>query len=716
MSLGMKILLGVCAGILTGMFFGEMVGWLDIAGDVYVGLLQMTVLPYVTVSLIERIGRLTAGEARTLMGRAGLVKLALWAVTIGTILILPLSLPKWNAGAFFSSSLIEHPGPFDFLELYLPINPFHSLANNIVPAVVLFSIAFGIALIGVKGKHRLIEPLETISDALGAISNFVVRLAPWGTFALTASAAGELSPTELVRIAGYVSTFTAAVVLLGFVVLPGLASALTPISMRRILAGSRNAMLTAFATGKLFAVLPLIQADVRAQLESEGVDADRAEAAADVFVPLGYPFPNAGKLLSILFIPFAAWFIGTPLELSQYPMLLSVGLLAFFGSALAAIPFLLDLFRLPSDLLPLFLVAGIWCSRVGDVLGAIHLNTFTLIGSFWNEGRIEVRPAKMFRWVVLSVVVGAAAMWANHAVIERAIEGQERTIDLAAALGLTDEFVEIEVLEEPVPHPSPQLADETALARIRRTGQLRVGFVPSVPPFSHPNVRGDQVGFDIDLIQRFAWDLEARLVLIPTTRAAIRDAFEADHFDIAVGGIPSTIETFDLFAESRSYLDLHAAILVRDHEAKYYRSADAIREKAARDGLRLGYVVDGIFVRRGHVLPGVERVEVERVRDFVEGRTDAEALLVSAESGAVATMAFPEFSVVVPEGTDIRIPLVFAVKDDPELRRILDAWIQIREDDGTVEILYDYWVLGRAVEQRQGPRWSVIRDVLHWVD
>ena len=47
---------------------------------------------------------------------------------------------------------------FDFLELYLPINPFHSLANSVVPAVVLFSIAFGVALIGVPGKQRLICP------------------------------------------------------------------------------------------------------------------------------------------------------------------------------------------------------------------------------------------------------------------------------------------------------------------------------------------------------------------------------------------------------------------------------------------------------------------------------------------------------------------------------------------------------------------------------
>ena len=60
MSLGMKIIIGVAAGIAVGVFFGEMTAWLDVAGDVYVGLLQMTVLPYVTVSLISKVGKLTA--------------------------------------------------------------------------------------------------------------------------------------------------------------------------------------------------------------------------------------------------------------------------------------------------------------------------------------------------------------------------------------------------------------------------------------------------------------------------------------------------------------------------------------------------------------------------------------------------------------------------------------------------------------------------------
>ena len=58
LSLSTKVLLGVFLGILTGLFFGEDVAWLGIIGDIFIGLLQMTVLPYIMFSLIVNIGRI----------------------------------------------------------------------------------------------------------------------------------------------------------------------------------------------------------------------------------------------------------------------------------------------------------------------------------------------------------------------------------------------------------------------------------------------------------------------------------------------------------------------------------------------------------------------------------------------------------------------------------------------------------------------------------
>ena len=40
---------------------------------------------------------------------------------------------------------------------------------------------------------------------------------------------------------------------------------------------------------------------------------------------------------------------------------------------------------------------------------------------------------------------------------------------------------------------------------------------------------------------------------------------------------------------------------------------------------------------------------------------------------------------------------------------------ELKRRDNTIDGLYDYWILGRDAENQE-PRWSIIRDVLHWVD
>jgi hypothetical protein len=45
----------------------------------------------------------------------------------------------------------------------------------------------------------------------------------------------------------------------------------------------------------------------------------------------------------------------------------------------------------------------------------------------------------------------------------------------------------------------------------------------------------------------------------------------------------------------------------------------------------------------------------------------------------------------------------------------LDTWLLNAKGNGTVNTLYRYWMLGQ-VQETQPPRWSVVRDVLGWMD
>ncbi len=60
LGLAEQVLLGLGLGIAAGIFFSDMVGWLQVVGDVFIRLLQITVIPYISLSLITGLGLFVA--------------------------------------------------------------------------------------------------------------------------------------------------------------------------------------------------------------------------------------------------------------------------------------------------------------------------------------------------------------------------------------------------------------------------------------------------------------------------------------------------------------------------------------------------------------------------------------------------------------------------------------------------------------------------------
>jgi len=89
-SLETQVLLGLVLGLAAGVFFGEMVAFTRIAGDAFIKLLQITVIPYIIVSLITALGRLSYDEVKSLGLKAGGVLLILWGVGLVVVFLAPL--------------------------------------------------------------------------------------------------------------------------------------------------------------------------------------------------------------------------------------------------------------------------------------------------------------------------------------------------------------------------------------------------------------------------------------------------------------------------------------------------------------------------------------------------------------------------------------------------------------------------------------------------
>jgi len=714
-SLGTRILVGLVSGIALGIGIGEFAAPLKIVGDLFVGLLQMTVLPYIVTTLVANVGRLSLEKGRRLVSRAIAVWAALISIGGGALVAMSLAFPHRPTPSFFSTILTEARPQFDFLALFVPANIFQSLVDNAIPGVVLFCIFVGAALSSMADKENALRGLDAIAEVISRVNGFVMQLMPFGVFAIGAAAAGTMTIEEFGRLRGYVLICALSSAILSFWVLPAIVAATTPFTYREVIRASRAALLTAFATGKVLVVLPMLVENTRDMFEEKGLEDGNVGPNIDVLFPLIYPFPSLGKLIALLFIPFAAAFVGRALELGDYPRLLAQGTLSLFGGPILTIPFLLDAYQLPSDMFQLFLVSGVLTSRLGDVLGVMNLLAFTVITTCALTGSLRLRWRKLGVALGLGALLVVAASVGGRAWLESRKEEYSRD-KIVAGMHIMNaaSMVDAVVLDRASPNPIPLAQGKSRMERIRERGVLRVGFNDDNLPYAFRNGRGDLVGLDVEMAHRMAGDLGVSLEFVPFERESLAQQLEEDHFDIAMSGLIGTIERSQRMRLSRPYIQATLSLVVPDHHA---RKLDTYGEIVEVEGLRIGILTESQFAREVRVrLPAAETVVVPSTQWFFDGDHDLDGLLISGEAGAAWTILHPGYQVVLPMPRRVSMPLVYAMPvRDEELTAFVDMWVSLQQGMGTVDGLYEYWILGEGTEPRQ-PRWSILRNFLQLVD
>jgi ABC-type amino acid transport substrate-binding protein len=474
-------------------------------------------------------------------------------------------------------------------------------------------------------------------------------------------------------------------------------------------------MITAFATGKLIIVLPMIIERTEALFEEldHGV---QTAPAVDVLYPVAYPFPHVGKLLSILFVPFAAWFLGNALAWHEYPTLLGAGLLSYSGGPILAMPFLLDMMRLPRDMFQLFLLTGVYGERIGDALGVVHLVVFTLLSTSAFLGRLQLSLWPLARLAGSVVLLGLLLVVGLRFALSNTLRYVAGKDEILAHMQLLEEPVPSIVYREASPNPNPLEPGETLLQRIRRRSVIRVGYNEDKLPFAYFNVQGELVGFDVNMAHALAQDLGVTIEFVRFDRQTLATQLAEDDFDVVMSGLVGTLERSESMQHTTPYMDVTLALVVPDYRVRDFRSLAALRNQ---DALTIGFVdlSRGFVHRIRTALPQAELVELPTNQQFFdEAWEKLDALLISAESGSAFTLLYPEFEVVIPNDLRVELPLFYAIgAEDAELRDLLEHWVTLRRKDSTMQEYYDHWILGKTVGPKT-PRWSVIRNVLNWVD
>ena len=316
------------------------------AGDLFLRLLQMLVVPLIVSSLVTGVTGM--GDLRTL-GSIGTKAIAFYLTTSMVAIVTGIAMVNLvQPGAGADLSLLEDgsagstliataPGGvgavlWEQLKGLVPKNPLAAASEGDMLPVIFFSLLIGV-FISIAEHHEGSKDASVVRrffsglfDVMMQMTLFVVKFAPIGVFGFTLFAAAGKGPSAFRVLGWYVLTVFLALLVHALITLPvilRLASGRSPIAYARTLV---TALVTAFSTASSNGTLPLTMQNV----EEAGV---RPQVASFV-LPLGATINMDGTALyEAVAVLFIAQVYGIDLNLTQQAIVALTALLVSIGAA-----------------------------------------------------------------------------------------------------------------------------------------------------------------------------------------------------------------------------------------------------------------------------------------------------------------------------------------------------------------------------------------------
>ena len=199
MNLGVKILIGLGAGIIVGAIFWMAMGadaagaftakYIKPFGDIFVNLLKFIVVPLVLLSIMD--GVISMGDIGK-VGKIGWKTVAYFLVTTAIACIIGLIVANIFKGAFPVLSLAEDAAYeaktsnlMDTIVNIFPSNAIAPLSSSAMLQIIVIAIAFGCGILvaGEKGKP-FGDFITAFNEVTQRVMGFILVLSPYGVFAL----------------------------------------------------------------------------------------------------------------------------------------------------------------------------------------------------------------------------------------------------------------------------------------------------------------------------------------------------------------------------------------------------------------------------------------------------------------------------------------------------------------------------------------------------
>lgn len=345
-SLNSQILTASVVGILAGYWLShgaspttahDTLYVAKLTGTLFLDLLRMVLVPLIFSSIVVGVANLRAHQE---MHRVWITTLSFFALSMGLAMVLGFSAAHlFRPGDGLQLSLFaEATANYQARQMPLPDyiaqfmhglfqNPFKALASGELLAVVIIALFLGIAL--VVGGERFRQFRNLIEELQGLcllMVGWIMRLAPIGIAALLLQLVASQNSALFGSLIHFIAVVTGTTLFHGIVVLPLLLWLVTRMSPLHFWRGSREALITAFATSSSAATLPVTLRCVEQHLHVR-------KDIANFVVPLGATVNMDGTALyEAAAALFVARLAGIELDLAAQGVIFFVAMLGAIGA------------------------------------------------------------------------------------------------------------------------------------------------------------------------------------------------------------------------------------------------------------------------------------------------------------------------------------------------------------------------------------------------
>jgi proton glutamate symport protein len=235
------------------------------AADIFMRLLKMLIVPLVLTSIVTGVAGISGGKE---FGRLGMKTLAYYLTTsmlaiVTGLVIINLTQPGVGAALNLAIPADFNPGEgssfLDILQRMVPPNVFGALSDNgQMLQIIVFALLMGffIGRLGQPHKDRMQGFFDSAFQLMMAVATAVLKLIPYGVFALVAKVVGETGFEVFKPLLTYMFIVAGALLFHAVVVLPLLLKFVAGISPIAWFRAMTPALMTAFSTSSSSITLP----------------------------------------------------------------------------------------------------------------------------------------------------------------------------------------------------------------------------------------------------------------------------------------------------------------------------------------------------------------------------------------------------------------------------------------------------------------------------